>query len=516
MFSLHGRGRLAAALLAAILCPPVASADAPLDTAAVDKVVQDSLKTWKVPGAALAIVQNDRVVYLKGYGVRDLGDLGDRGGQRRAQPVTADTVFGIASLTKAFTTTAMAMLVDDGKLKWDDPVRKHIEYFRLADPLADRDVTLRDLVCHRTGISGHDLLWLGAPWSQEETVRRLAFVKPHTSFRSTYEYNNIMFMAAGLAVASASRSPWHEFVRKRIFDPLGMKGAVFTRSEALKAADRATPHRRGRDGTVRALPWYEDDKQIRASGSIKASARDLAQWVRFQLGDGSFRGERLLSERSLAETHTPQMVIRLSAAALATYPEATQMSYALGWIVQDYRGQSLITHTGGTQGFRSRIVLVPRARLGIVLLTNSDVGTSGASMHLAASNALLDLIFHLPARDWNAYYTGLVEKEMERRRARRAALESKRLKGTKPSREPAAYAGSYREAAYGTATIVVENDALVLSWSSFKVRLEHFHLNTFELKGERLLAEQQAVFSLGANGDVESMQLLGLSFRKPK
>src|SRR5262249_46866925 len=160
---------------------------------------------------------NDKDVYLKGHGMRELGS---------DKPVTPDTLFAIASLTKAFTTTALAMLADEGKVQWDDPVRKHVEFFRLADPLADENVTLRDLVCHRRGLGRHDLLWQRAPWSQEEPIRRLAFLKPSHSFRARYEYNNLMYMTAGFAVASASGTTWQDFVHKRIFTPLGMKGAV--------------------------------------------------------------------------------------------------------------------------------------------------------------------------------------------------------------------------------------------------------------------------------------------------
>jgi CubicO group peptidase (beta-lactamase class C family) len=486
--------------------PGLARAEA-VDTAAVDAVVREALKAWQVPGAALAIVHNDKVVYVQGYGLRELG--GD-------QRVTPDTVFGIASLTKAFTTTALAMLADDGKLKWDDPVRKHVPFFRLADPLADGQVTLRDLVCHRTGISRHDLLWIHAPWSQEETIRRLAYVKANRPFRAAYQYNNIMYMAAGFAVASASQSTWQDFVRRRIFEPLGMKGATFTKSDLLKTPDHASPHHRGRDGKVKVIPWYDDDRQIRASGSIKASARDLAQWVRFQLGDGTFAGKRLLSARGLAETHTPQMVVRLEGVARAAHPEAAQLSYGLGWLIHDHRGRPVWSHTGGTQGFHSRIVLVPQARLGIVFLMNADIGTSGASMHYAVTNQLLDLLLGLPRKDWNAYYAGLVKKDEDDRRARLAAREAKRHKGTKPSHPLEAYAGTYVEPAYGKATVALEKGALVVRWSSFTGRLEHFHFDTFTVHGQRAIANEQVVFDLGADGNVAGMRFLGVRFKAGK
>jgi CubicO group peptidase (beta-lactamase class C family) len=477
------------------------------DTKAIDKIMNEALKAWQVPGASLVIVHKDKVIYLKGYGVRELGS---------DKPVTPDTIFAIASLTKAFTTTALALLVDEGKLKWDDPVRKHVPFFRLKDALADENVTLRDLVCHRTGLARHDLLWLRAPWSQEETIRRLAFIKPAHSFRAAYQYNNIMFMTAGFAVASASKSTWQDFVRKRLFEPLGMTSAIFTRSAVLKNPDHATPHRRGDDGKVRPIAWYDDDKQIRASGSIKASARDLGQWIRFQLGDGTWNGKRLLSVRNLAETHTPQMVIRLEGAAKASNPETTQMSYGLGWIIQDYRGRLHYSHGGHLEGFRSRIVLVPRARLGIGLLMNADAGTSQTSMHLAATNNLLDLLLKLPKKDWNAYYLAQDKKQADETRSRQAAREAGRRKGTRPSRKLQAYEGTYEEPAYGRAVISLKDGTLRLRWSSGKARLEHFHFDTFTAREDTLLANQQAVFHLGADGEVATMDFLGVTFKKTR
>ena len=237
-------------------------------------------------------------------------------------------------------------------MDWDDPVRKHLPTFRLADPLADRDVTLRDLLCHRTGLAAHDLLWRYAPWDLEESVRRMAHLEPSHSFRSAYEYNNLGYIAAGLAVGSASKSTWREDVQKRLLDPLGMTGAVFTRSEALKAPDHASPHRRNADGKIEVIPWYNDDDQVRASGSIKAGVRDLGRWLRFQLAGGVLDGKRDVSASALAETHAPQIVMPLDR-ELARMTETTQMSYGLGWRISDYRGRPLWDHGGAVDGFRA-------------------------------------------------------------------------------------------------------------------------------------------------------------------
>ena len=493
----------AAVLLTAL--PAAAPAQA-LDAAAVDALVQEGLKAWQVPGAAVAVVKGDEVLHLKGYGVRQLGS---------DKAVTPDTLFAIASTTKAFTATAAALLVDDGKMKWDDPVRKHLPAFQLSDPLASEQVTLRDLLCHRTGLSRHDQLWIGSPWGRDELLCRVGHLKLSQPFRSAYQYQNLMYLAAGQAVGAASKGSWEEFIQKRIFDPLGMGGANFSTAVAEKSPDHARPHRKNRDGQVEAIPWRNLDN-IGPAGSINAGARDLTKWVRFQLGDGTWEGKRLLSAANLRETHTPQTVIRLEGAMKAMNPETTQLAYGLGWNVQDYRGHLLLSHTGGLEGFRSRVVLVPKAKVGIVLLMNSGVGASTTSMHLAVTNNLLDQVLGLPKKDWNDYYLGQAKKLEAAEKARLAEREAKRHQGTKPSRELEAYAGAYDEPAYGPLTVAPKDGGLVLEWSSFKCRLEHWHFDTFVIREDNPLRDQLVVFALGADGEVATLRALEVEFKKVK
>jgi CubicO group peptidase (beta-lactamase class C family) len=488
--------------VAALFLAPRASA-AP-ELAAVDAIVADALRAWDAPGVAVAVVRDDRVVYLKGAGVRERG---------KAEAVTPDTLFAVGSCTKAFTAMALAVLVDEGKAAWDDPVRKHVPTFRLADPLADREVTLRDLLCHRTGLARHDLLWYRAPWPVEESVRRMAFLDQRHSFRAAYEYNNLAYLAAGLAVASAAKGPWHEFVRKRLFTPLGMKGAVFTRSDALKA-DHATPHRRGPDGKAEPMEWYPDDKQIRASGSIKAGVRDLSQWVRMQLAGGTLDGQRVVSEGALAETHTPQVVVPLTRAR-ARATGATQVSYGLGWQVSDYRGHHALEHGGAVDGFRARIVLLPKDRAGVVLLTNLEE----AEIVQAAGNAVLDHLLGLPKKDWNAHFLRQRDEAESARKERLRKRLAARQPGTKPSRELDAYAGAYAGPAYGTVTVKQEGDSLALTWSSFRVPLKHFHYDTFIVpqqkeRGPDRLSDEMAVFALDDEGEVKALHFLGRKFTR--
>jgi CubicO group peptidase (beta-lactamase class C family) len=479
-------------LLGLPLSAPCAPPDA-FDPAAVDHVVEDALKAWDVPGVAVAIVRDDKVIYLKGHGVREVG---------RKDPVTPDTLFPIASCTKGFTTTAMAMLVDEGKMGWDDPVRKHLDYFRLADPLADANVTLRDLVTHRTGVRGHELLWYRSPWTPEEVVRKMALVKPDRPFRSSFQYQSTMFTAAGLAVGTAAKTSWTDFVQRRLLDPLDMKATTLTTTAAEKAPDHASPHRPNGHGELEVIPWYKIDIRDPA-GSICSNARDLSNWVHFQLGAGTIDGKRLVSAASLEETHTPQNIIRLEGQAKAMNPDTLQMSYGMAWVVQDYRGRLVVSHAGAIDGFRAHLTLLPRDGIGIVLLNNRHQ----TWMNLALSNTLVDLLLGLPKKDWNRYLLDQVHYQEAEAQERLREREAKRQHGTRPSRELGAYAGSYEEPAYGSAAVTLENGGLVLRWSTFTCPLSHYHYDTFVAEND-ILGNPRVVFSLNADGDVVAMKVL--------
>jgi CubicO group peptidase (beta-lactamase class C family) len=481
-------------ILLAVLNLPCRAAE-PLD-GRLASLVQEALKRWPAPGLAVAVVR-DGAVSVGGFGVREVG---------KKDPVTPDTVFSIGSLTKAFTATALALLVDERKADWDDRVRRHLPAFRLFDPLADREVRLRDLLCHRASLARHDLLWYRASWPVEESVRRLAFLEPASSFRSRYEYNNLAYLVAGQAIARAAGTPWQTFVQKRLFAPLGMKHAAFTASAAQALPDHATPHRRDPSGKLHPIAWYPDDEQIRASGSIKTCVVDLARWVRFQLDGGTLDGKRIVSAEALEETHTPQVVVPLDR-ALAALTETTQRSYGLGWHISDYRGRRLLEHGGATDGFRARILLLPREKIGLVLLTNAEE----AGLLNATGNVLLDHLLGLAAKDWHGFFSKQAASERKPARVKRRA-------GTRPSLELAGYAGRYWDSAYGEARVQVEGAGLLLAWSNFRVPLEHFHYDTFVVPAgkeeARRLEGELVQFALDGAGRVVTLRMLGRTFRR--
>jgi len=470
----------------------------PVDVRALDRVVEQSMKAWGVPGCSIAIVQNDQVLLVKGYGVKELG---------KPEKVTPETIFAIGSTSKAFTTAGMAMLVDEGKMNWDDPVRKHVEFFKLMDPMANELVTLRDLVTHRTGLSRNDLLWYNSPWSREEIIRKVAFIKPTAPFRTLWQYQNIMFATAGFAVGKAAGTSWEEFTQKRIFDPLGMKSTSMTTINIEKTPDHATPHVKNRQKAVQTTQWRNLDS-ISPAGGINSTATDMAQWLRLQLGDGAMGARRLISVKNTREMHTPQMVVRPEDWGRGYNPETNQMSYGLAWSIQDYRGMHVVSHGGAIDGFRATVTLIPKERLGIVVLAN--LGED--NMPEALRWMILDQMMGLSARDWNEMLIDRGRKQEETQETSEKLIEEKRQKFSKPSKSLEHYTGTYEEPAYGRALVMLDDGKLRFTWSNYRGSLDHYHYDTFRVRAPRM--NGLARFELNANGDVTSLEMLGVEFTK--
>ena len=486
-------------IVALVLTGPLPSSGVEPEPEAVDRVMADALKVWEVPGAAAVVVRNDQLLVLKGYGRKRLD---------QADPVTPDTVFPLASCTKAFTATLMAMLVDDGKLGWDDPVRDHLPGFKLSDPHADAMVTLRDLLSHRTGIGGNDLLWYHAPWGIDEVLRRIEKLPPSYPFRGGFEYSSLMYMAAGRAAAHRTGVPWEQLVKTRLTDPLGMAGVAFTTKDLPPTANRPTGHRKTQAGTVAVMPTYEMTEPNPA-GSIQASARDLAAWVRFHLAGGVAGGRRLVSERSLHETTMPQSIIRLEGAARAMNPDTTQLSYGMGWVALDHRGKRILAHGGMIDGFRVQVTLLPDEKLGIVLLNNLHE----TRMNQAVTNTLIDLYCGLPGRDWNAFFQKIVADSDAARRATISARDKARVTNTKPTLAVEDYVGEYDDPGYGKVTVTAKAGSLTLAWSSFRCPLEHYQNDVFRVTGE-YFEDKLVEFAATPGRGAIAIRFEGAVFRK--
>ena len=485
-------------LLMASAIPARAQADE--SYRALDAYVQTSMKEWQVPGVAIGIVRGTEPVYLKGYGVRSL---------KTHEPVTADTLFDIGSCTKAFTSASVAMLVDDGKMKWDDRVDKSIPYFHLADPLADESVTLRDLLTHRTGLPGADLIWYGAPVPREEIVSRLAFVPPSAGFRTLFQYQNAMYLSLGIAVGRVYGSTWDAFVKERIFDPLGMSESDTSANDAQRAPDYAMPHVL-RHGKVEVIPWKNIDN-VGPAGSINSSVRDMAKWIALQLNDGSLGGKRLISAKSMEEMHRPQIVIPPGEIPTVFFPESTQLSYGFGWFVQDYRGHQLILHPGDIDGFEALTVLIPEIHTGYEVLVNMG----GNSYQQSLGYHIADMLLHLPEQDWNAHFKRSDAELEAQEKAQTAAWQAKRNPNAPPSHELAAYAATYTNGAYGDVTISVQNKHLAFAFRGAPAPLEHFQYDTFVTHLEEDEdTPTRVTFDQNADGLISGFDFAGAHFAR--
>ena len=390
------KARIAAVLVLCVARPSVAQR-AP-DFAAFDKYVAQSLRDWNGVGLGIAVVKGDSVVFSKGYGVLEIG---------KPARVDEHTRFAIGSTTKAMTSAALAMLADEGKLKWDDKVIDYIPELRLYDAYATRELTIRDLLTHRTGLPGTDLFWVNdentLPFS--EVIKRLRYIRPTTSFRSTWNYQNVMYSIGGTLIERVSGMPWDAFIRTRIFAPLGMNESEALVSQIVGKPNVAVPHGEIRD-TVRVVPMKSTDL-VASAGSVYSSVSDMSKWMRFVLDSGRVGTKRLISTANFVELVAPQMRAPMDQYPALELSKPHFFSYALGWFVQDYHGSTVWMHTGSINGMSALIGLMPEERVGVYVLGNLD--------HIELRHALMYKAFDLygagPSRDWSKELKALLAKE---------------------------------------------------------------------------------------------------------
>lgn len=462
-----------------------------------DDYVNKAMKDWEVPGMAIAVVKDDKMVFAKGYGLRELG---------KPEPVDERTIFAIGSSSKAFTAASLAMLVDEGKIRWDDPVTKYLPGFQVYDPYVTREMTVRDLLTHRIGLERGDLLWYATPYSREEVLRRIRYLTPSSSMRSKFGYQNIMFLAAGEIVPSVTKKSWDDFVAERIFTALGMKDSGTTIRTLSRSTDVSTPHVKI-DEKVQPVAWRLIDN-IAPAGSINSNVVDMAQWVRLQLAKGKFDGKQLVSEASVKEMHTPQTIVRIEGLYPFMYPDAHFMSYGMGWFLSDFRGKKLVEHGGAIDGMRALVAMVPEENVGVVILTN----ISGTLLPQFLAYRIFDSYLGHQPKDWQA--DGLKrakEIEAQGKAVQERAL-ADRIVGTLPSLSLQDYAGIYRNEMYGDVEIKFGGGKLSSIFGpSYHGDLEHWHYNTFQVTWrDRVQGKGLLNFALNAKGKVESVNLPGM------
>lgn len=469
-----------------------------------DADVGRMVAAWKAPGLAIAVVRNDTVLFAKGYGVRELGKPG---------AIDTETRFAIGSTTKAMTTAALAILVDEGKVRWDEPVITYLPAFRLSDPYVTRSLTVRDLVTHRSGLGNADLLWMGSDYSLDEVFRRVGTLPLAYPFRAGWVYQNIMYAVAGEVVHAASGVTWDEFVRTRLLTPLGMHRTVTRLADLAGQPNVATPHATI-DDTLRVTQNRPVDV-VAPAGSVWSSVDDMSRWMRFLLDSGRVGGKRLLSTSAFNELFTPQVM-----ADRSTYPTLSLVrprffTYGLAWFIQDYAGQGVAMHTGSIDGMSALIGLLPEKRLGVYVLANGD----HAELRHALMYEVFDRFGVTPeatrgTRDWSAAF--LAHYDAQRRRARAAVAESRRDVGAGPSLPLERYVGTYRNVTFGDVHVTARGDALHARFgSSFDGDLVHAQYDVFRARwADRRSRESMLTFLSDGAGHVSAVKLLGLTFNR--
>ncbi len=466
----------------------------------LDAYIEKNLAAWEVPGLAISVIKDDAIIFSKGYGVRRLGST---------DMVDERTVFAIGSNSKTFTSAGIAMLIDDGLVKWDDKVTDHLPTFQTSDSYVTRELTIRDLLTHRSGLSRDDNSWLGQTTSRHELVRRVRFLGKQESFRSEFGYHNFMFLTAGAVIEEISGHTWDEFVKQRMLVPLGMKMSNTSINDLRYLDNVASPHA-NIDGRIVPVEWRNIDNMA-AAGSINSNVVDMAQWVRLMLASGKSGEEQLISAGAVKEMHTPQMVIRREGFWGMMSPASHLLAYGLGWFLLDYRDRMVVLHGGNIDGMSALMLLVPEENLGTVILTNMNQSIA----HIGFAYRLIDLMLGDATRDWSSEFLAIFRAGEEQSAQQLEKREESRVRGTSPSLALAAYAGTYvdPDSLYGTAEVSYQDGHLVMrNGQAFVGDLEHWHYDTFRATfRDRIRGGGLVRFTLDAAGKVAEMNVTGLA-----
>jgi CubicO group peptidase (beta-lactamase class C family) len=465
----------------------------------LDQLVQRCMEAWAIPGLAVAVVKDDQVLICKGYGVRD---------NKQPGRVDEDTLFAIASNTKAFTASAVGMLVQEGRLKWDDRVIDILPWFRLYDEHATQLITVRDLLCHRSGLgtwSGDMLQY--SDYSLEEVVRRIRHIPPSYPFRAGYGYCNLGYLTASMLITAASGLSWDDFVKQRLLNLIGMTRSVTGPRFLGRRTNVAQPHELIH-GKVQTVPVH-DDTGFGAAGGILSSARDLSLWLRLQLNGGCLDGRQLVDPAIIKETHTPHTILPFQPppAEKRIFPSTHFALYGLGWFINDLHGRMLVRHTGGLDGMLSSTAMIPEENIGVAVLTNKLPNLG----YMAITFYLMDRLLGIDERDWLKSYLEVAAERKQVLDTARERLIAGRAAGTHPSLPLKEFAGEYDAATLGGACLRVAGRKLHIQLEAHETlsgELMHWHYDSFMCKWDNpILGESLIPFSTDGQGHVTGFKV---------
>ena len=448
-----------------------------------DSFLNDVIKTWKSPGGGIAVVKDGEIVYSAGCGFRD---------QEKQLPLTPDSIFAIGSTSKAFSAASIGILVDEGKLEWDKPIRYYIPEFRMVDRVASEYLSVRDMLCHRSGLARHDLAWYHRKMTRRDLLKLLACLEPNESFRNRWQYQNIIYGTTGLVVEAVTGKTWEDFVQERILNPLGMTSTNFSVTVSEQSDNFCYPYLEHEDNILR-IPFANLDA-LGPAGSINSTLNDMCKWMALNLNRGKLGDTQIVSEASMGQIHRPQMVV-LDDSPLSFKDTDSSETYGMAWGIYDYRGVEAWEHTGGIDGFATEVFLVPEHNLGVVSFTNMSTGAP-----MAIARTAIDRILGFEPIDWSARFKDSYDKAMA---GAKEGAKAPRQEGTHPSHPVEDYAGKFEHPGYGDIEFVMKEGALTVLFRDWEIPLQHVHYDVFDGELPVLGIYLKFTFEMDDKGNIE-------------
>ena len=457
-----------------------------------DAYMTKILKDWNAPGIGVGIVAGDKLIFAKGYGYRDYG---------KKLPFTPTTLCQIASNTKLFTAIATGVLVEQGKLTWDKPVRDSVPNIQFYNDQLNNTVTLRDMLAHRTGITRHDTIWFKSDFTRKELFERLKYLEPKEPIRQTFLYNNLMYAAAGYLIELQSGKVWEEFVREKIFKPLNMNSTVYSIGDMLKQPDYGVPFTEKRDSfELYQIPYYEDIAGVAPCGAIISNIQDISHWLIALMNDGKYGDKQVLPSNVVKATLEPAIALPNTAAETRGYWELLNAAYGMGRETASYRGHLITFHGGDLPGFHSQISFLPRERMGVIVFV---IGNHCASLYNIISYNVYERLLGLDQTPWSDRILEIRLKGKKAGTEARAKAGAERVPDTKPSHSLADFVGEYEHPAYGVLKIGLKEGQLQFDFHKIQFPMTHFHYDRFDTPDDELYGKWSVNFQTNPQGDVD-------------
>ena len=459
-----------------------------------DEYMEKILKDWNAPGIGVGIVYKDKLVFTKGYGYSDY---------EKKLPITANTLFQIASNTKLFTATAVGFLVEEGKLEWDKPIKNYVPSIKFFNNELDNTVTIRDMLAHRTGISRHDMMWYQSDFSRKELFERLKYLEPSQTLREKYLYNNLMYVSSGYIIELLTQKTWEEYLKEKIFHPLGMSSTVFSIEDMLKQPDYFVPYNEKRDTTILYnIPYYEDQDAVGPAGAIVSNINDMSKWLIAQINGGKFDGKQIIPENVIQASLKPAITIDNKTSLDRGYYELLSPTYGMGRNIASYKGHLITYHGGDLDGIHSQISLMPVDSIGVIVFT---IGDHTSPLYNTVTFNIYEKLLELDRTPWSERrLADRIERKKVGKEGRSKAG-TDQVTNTKPSHQLSDYVGEFEHPAYGILNITLKESQLQFDFKKIVLPLSHYHYDRFDTPDDEIYGKWSTNFLTNPQGDIDKV-----------